>query len=162
MDLKSINVKELEKLVIEKKKTVEEIIRSVKTLIIKKGEVTERKVSRFHTHVVEELRNFSNFDFILSTGESDMGGETLTIKFKSEIVFEVDASGNLIKEGRVIFFENKNDWQTEFENAIKHKKEIFKKMKKDKNSEKSEDEKKHKEEEEKNKLIEEAKRLKVL
>jgi formylmethanofuran dehydrogenase subunit E len=118
----------------------------------------------FNTEVVTELKNFYGFDVTYHTGQSQMGGNLITIKKNGKTVLELyyQAGGDLPKVERES--ENRN-WESDMKKLLKNPAETLKSYRKLVGKlQKPEKEKHSKEEEEydkKQKLLDKAEEMKI-
>lgn len=123
-NLKDLSADQLEEMVRERKKWIEIISDFVFALVVKDGKVITREEDDWSTHVEREL-SVGDFVFMLSTGESQMGGETISISFNSKKVFEIQSTCSLDECDVMVFESDSLVWLTSLDRLMTEKRLIL-------------------------------------
>ncbi len=118
-----LDVKQLEEIVSARIKQIKKIFQFAESVVREYGRVVENEVGSSNTRTVARLDNFEGFNFILDTGQTMMGGNSLSVEFNSKLVLSVYYQGNL-DECRIDVSDISNYGQSRLEYVMSHKDEI--------------------------------------
>lgn len=129
--MSKISLKELQGRINERKSLVATIVRFIANFVGKEGETLKHYKGDFHTHIVKEVNDFGGFRLRFSDGESQFGGTTVTLHYRSEIVFNYHSQGSE-DDGRVEFFSDDKNWLPAFKRIMRDRDRLLKLAKENK------------------------------
>jgi len=131
-----VGTKELERKIKERQEWLEKIVPFIETLVRERGEVVSRDQSNWHTNVVAQLDNFEGFSFMTDLGQTDFGGNDVTVWFhdrpkpgleSTRLVLAVYYQGASLCgfDCRVNKFDDDGKWQAELDRLVSNRDKIL-------------------------------------
>ena len=135
--------KELAKKVKSRQKFLMKVVNFVENLLVESGVVVSEYIGSSHTNVIRQLIGLKFFSFRNDSGQTMMGGNTVTIWFHSGLE-RIDLNSRLcpvpvldvyfqvsMDDCNVRSYDERIDWVTPLKYLMRNKKRIIAKMKKE-------------------------------